>query len=212
MLLRGETKISGVRGFLMGQKNMLARYPFHFHLANTRPQNYFSDNSVEESFYRCYVIHRTWSATVERNVAFNVQGHCYYIAEDGVETDNTVQYNLAVKIHPIGTPPASATQFGPIIVQSDEVDQPADTAAAGFYLTNKQNRIIGNAASGGYSGFAMPFLPRPILTSQNDASRSCYVPMDATTIEFRGNSAHSSGCKSNITYCIKLMNARLLDD
>jgi len=127
-------------------------------------------------------------------VAFNVQGHCYSIAEDGVETDNTVQYNLAVKIHPIGTPPASATQFGPIIVQGDEVDPPADTAAAGFYLTNKQNRIIGNAASWGSSGCAMPFLPRPILTSQNDASRSCYVPMDATTIEFRGNSAHSSGC------------------
>ena len=35
-------------------------------------------------------------------------------------------------------------------------------SASGFYITNPYNDFVGNAASGGWAGFAMPSLPSPV--------------------------------------------------
>ena len=66
---------------------------------------------------------------------------------------------------------------------------PADASAAGFYLTNLHNDIIGNAASGGWSGFAMPVLMRPIGPHKDENKR----PGNRLTKTFDGNTAHSTG-------------------
>ncbi len=87
-------RISGVEFFRMGQTNMLAKYPVHFHLLQSCPGCFAKDCSVHKSFYRCYTLHATHDALLTRNVAYDVTGHCYYL-EEGVEENNTVSYNFA---------------------------------------------------------------------------------------------------------------------
>lgn len=68
---------------------------------------------------------------------------------------------------------------------------PSDMAAGCFYITNTYNDILGNAASGGWSGFAIPSLKLPVklhqsIRNMSPANRPMRTP-------FRGNSAHSTG-------------------
>lgn len=51
-------------------------------------------------------------------------------------------------------PAAGYDQTGQTFVESAAQPQPSDAAASGFYLTNPNNRLTNNAASGGYSGGA----------------------------------------------------------
>ena len=60
--------------------------------------------------------------------------------------------------------------------------------AAGFYITNVHNNVIGNAASGGWAGFAFPNLPEPLGPSRDIEIR----PSSATSLTIDGNHAHSS--------------------
>lgn len=147
----GKGFVEGVRLFRMGQTNVLGRYPMHFHrLENNCPGCYFRESSIESSFYRCISVHATNGITVAENVAFNVTGHCYYL-EDGVEVNNKLSFNLAALIHSIGPePPNGGGQHTnpSTFVQNDRLTLPADVTAAGFYITNMQNEIVGNAASG----------------------------------------------------------------
>lgn len=70
--IRGEGRVSGVELYDMGQKNVMARYPLHFHRSFENPSSYFSDNSVVHSNFRCFVIHATNHSSVLRNTAFDV--------------------------------------------------------------------------------------------------------------------------------------------
>ena len=76
---------------------------------------------------------------------------------------------------------------------------PADATASGFYITNAHNRFVGNAASGGWAGFAFPSLPAPV--SQHRHWRG-FAPSMRPTLEFRGNSAHSSGYYWSAAGCL----------
>lgn len=96
-------------------------------------------------------------------------------------------------------------------MQSANLLVPADTSASGFYISNAYNDIIGNAASGGWSGFAFPNLPKPVrdffflpsphflfhfflqigdFRGQGFGNNN---PLNRPTKTFRGNTAHSSG-------------------
>jgi hypothetical protein len=68
--------------------------------AASHPGNYVKDCAVHKSFYRCVSIHGTHDVNVSRNVAYDVEGHCFYL-EDGVEERNTFAFNLAALVHPI---------------------------------------------------------------------------------------------------------------
>jgi hypothetical protein len=145
----GIGHVEGVELYRMGQTNVIGRYPMHFHLLNDCPTCYFRDSSVHRSYYRCISIHGTNYATISENVAYDVIGYCYYL-EDGVEEQNTLSYNLAAHIHTLG-PELPAATFGQntnVYTESDTLTLPADVTASGFYITNVQNHIIGNAASG----------------------------------------------------------------
>ena len=76
--------------------------------------------------------------------------------EDGVEERNVLEYNLASHIHfipgPDGSPGRSNGQTCADVHQSDHLSLPADVTAAGFYITNAHNTLVGNAASGGWAG------------------------------------------------------------
>ncbi|KAM9952753.1 hypothetical protein ACTFIR_007808 [Dictyostelium discoideum] len=188
VLVSGEGQFAGIQLKKMGQRNVKARYPLHFHLANVVQNSYISDCVVTKSYYRCYTIHGTNNLTLTRNVAFDVNGHCYYL-EDGVEMDNTLSYNLAAFVHTIGEPAAGGAQTGETYYENENLTQPADSAAGGFYITNAYNTIIGNSASGGWAGFSFPNLEKPIGNHKNVEME----PQAFTTKVFEGNTAHSSG-------------------
>ena len=149
---------------------MAGRYPFHFHRLGNAPASYVQDCSIWKSFYRCLSIHATNRARLSRTVAFDITGSCFYL-EDGIEEENIFEYNLAAFVHPIGTPARSedtnGDQDGVTVCTecSTGVDRnykswelliPSDIAASGFYISNAYNRVIGNAASGGWAGFGFP--------------------------------------------------------
>ena len=105
---------------------------------------------LELSFvYRCISVHGTNSSLVSENVAYDVTGYCYYL-EDGVESNNTISFNLAALIHNIGpqNPWGYAQTTNDLYQQSANLTNPADVTASGYYITNVHNNLIGNAASG----------------------------------------------------------------
>jgi hypothetical protein len=50
----------------------------------------------------------------------------------------------------------------PVVQEASDLLLPADIAASGFYITNVNNNITGNSASGGWAGYAFPILDKPI--------------------------------------------------
>ena len=146
----------------MGRTNVLGRYPINLHvLGDAYTGCYVKDSSIHESYYRCISIHGTNGVTVSENVAYDVTGYCYYL-EDGVEEENTLSFNLAAHIHFISSPAIGRGQQVNTVVKSLTLTLPADITASGFYITNVHNRIIGNVAVGGWSGFVFPVLNYPI--------------------------------------------------
>lgn len=197
---QGSTgRFSGVELYRMGQTNVLGRYPLHWHLVNTTDptSNFATDCSVHNSFFRCYTIHGTHGVRLAENTAYDAIGNCFYLSENGVEENNTIQYNLAAHVHVIGNiqdASDSSVFYGQYLAYytaSASLLIPADMSAAPFYATNMYNTIEGNAASGGWTGFSFPNLPAPIadfknVDNMNPANRPFKTP-------FRGNTAHSSG-------------------
>ena len=185
----GKGYVEGVELYRMGQTNLLGRYPMHFHILEDCPECYFRYSSVHRSYYRCVSIHGTNYAEITENVAYDVRGYCYYL-EDGVEQYNMIAYNLAAFIHMIGPePPTGGGQQTNIYQQSDVLTLPADVTAAGFYITNVHNYIIGNTASGGWAGFAFPSLPEPVGSHIGVQMR----PANVRELVIDGNTAHSTG-------------------
>ena len=74
---------------------LTCRYPLHFHLCGSVPDNVVRKNSVHNSLQRCYNVHATHNMTLEDNFAFNTTGHCF-ILEDGIEMGNTFLHNLGL--------------------------------------------------------------------------------------------------------------------
>jgi len=67
--------LSGAQLYRMGQTNVLARYPAHFHqIGNNANRSYIQDSSIWRSFYRCVSIHSVNGLTVTRNVAYDAIG------------------------------------------------------------------------------------------------------------------------------------------
>jgi hypothetical protein len=207
-------RLSGALLLRMGQTNALGRYPFHLHLVNRSGVNsYIRDSAVWKSYYRCVSVHGTWGAEVSSNVAHDVIGHCFYL-EDGVEEENLFQFNLASLVHPLfagasnsmggsnyfpATGPGASQEFSSYLGVSPTLLLPADGTASGFYITNARNRFIGNAASGGWSGFQFPTLQEPIGMHRGSGLPP---PRLRPTLEFRGNTAHSSGFFWSAAGCI----------
>jgi len=194
-------RFSGVELYRMGQTNVLGRYPLHWHLVDvTDPAtNYATDCSVYHSFYRCYTIHGTHGVKLSENTAYDAIGNCFYVTEAGVEENNTITYNLAAYVHPLGPIQNPSLGIGEDSFGSQTLGYytenanlliPADMSAAGFYITNMYSTFEGNAASGGWAGFSFPSLPAPIqefkdIDDMSPQGRPFKTP-------FRGNTGHSS--------------------
>jgi len=177
MAMMGSTmRISGVELFRMGQRNRLARYPVHWHLAGEASGQYIKQSSIHQSFNRCITVHGTQRVEVVGNVAYNTVGHCYFL-EDGAESKNLLENNLGI----LTRRPNRQLGENPVI--------PTDATPATFWITHPDNIVRGNVAAGSDStGFwyALPENPTGPSATTNIWPRR--TPLG----EFNNNVAHSN--------------------
>ncbi|GFS10808.1 polycystic kidney and hepatic disease-like 1 [Elysia marginata] len=155
----------------VGQAFRMGRYPIHFHLNGNMDQSYVRGCTIRDSFNRAVNIHGTHNTLVEHNVIYNVMGGSFFL-EDGDETGNTFQHNLAV------------------FVRSSTSLRNDDITPAAFWATNPNNTIRHNAAAGGThfgTWYRMHKHPEGPGYDPN------YCPQAVPLGEFRNNTAHSLG-------------------
>jgi cell migration-inducing and hyaluronan-binding protein len=134
---------------------------------------YFKDSSIWHTFNRCVTVHGTRNVRVSGNVCHDNIGHSYFL-EDGAETGNVFEDNLAV----LTQKPAS----GQALI-------PSDVTPAAYWITNPDNIFRRNVAAGsrGFGfWFALPAAPTGLSTGQPDRPRE--TPLG----EFSDNVAHSN--------------------
>ena len=154
-----------------GQAFRLGRYPIHFHLNGDMSTSYIRGCAIWETFNRAINIHGTQNTLVERNVIYNVMGGALFL-EDGIETGNTFQYNLAVFVK------ASTSLLND------------DITPAAYWITNPNNTYQHNVAAGGtHFGFWYRMHDHPDGPSYTSDICPRKVPLG----KFFNNTVHSQG-------------------
>lgn len=140
MIMSGSIGLfSGVELFRMGQSGILARYPFHWHMAGDVGGQYFRNSTVRNSFNRCVTVHGSHNALVADNVCYDHIGHGYFL-EDGSETGNTFDRNLGL----VTRKPAANIA----LIPSDRQEGEAARGPSTFWISNGDNTVTNNAAAG----------------------------------------------------------------
>lgn len=158
--------------FHAGQAFRLGRYPIHWHLmGDINYKSYVRGCAIHQTFNRAVTIHNTHRLLVEHNVIYNIMGGAFFI-EDGIETENILQYNLAVFVR-----------------QSTSLLND-DVTPAAYWVTNPNNIIRHNAAAGGtHFGFWYRMHKHPDGPSYDANICQKRVPLG----EFYNNTVHSQG-------------------
>ncbi|XP_056153970.1 fibrocystin-L-like [Lampris incognitus] len=165
-------RLEYVEVFHAGQAFRLGRYPIHWHLmGDINYQSYVRGCAIHQTFNRAVTIHNTHRLLVEHNVIYDIMGGAFFI-EDGIETENILQYNLAV-----------------FVKQSTSLLND-DVTPAAYWVTNPNNIIRHNAAAGGtHFGFWYRMHEHPDGPSYDPNICQKRVPLG----EFTNNTVHSQG-------------------
>ncbi|XP_035847175.1 fibrocystin-L-like [Sander lucioperca] len=165
-------RLEYVEVFHAGQAFMLGRYPIHWHLmGDINYKSYVRGCAIHQTFNRAVSIHNTHRLLVEHNVIYDIMGGAFFI-EDGIETQNILQYNLAV-----------------FVKQSTSLLND-DVTPAAYWVTNPNNIIRHNAAAGGtHFGFWYRMNEHPDGPSFDQNICQKRVPLG----EFYNNTVHSQG-------------------
>ena len=154
-----------------GQAFRLGRYPIHFHLNGNVSGSYVRGCSIHHTFNRAVTSHAVDYLLVEKNVAYNIMGHAFFM-EDGIEKHNVVQDNLG------------------IFVRGSSSLLNVDITPATFWIVNPINTVRRNAAAGGtHFGFWYRLSEHP--TGPSATNSIC--PQKQRVEEFSDNTAHSFG-------------------
>ena len=154
-----------------GQAFRLGRYPIHFHLNGDVSGSYVRGCSVHHTFNRAVTVHAVNHLLIEKNVAYDILGHAYFL-EDGIEEHNIIQDNLGIFVR------ASSSLLN------------VDITPATFWVVNPNNIIRRNAAAGGtHFGFWYRLPQNPTGPSQTSTVCPRHLPLE----EFSDNTAHSFG-------------------
>jgi hypothetical protein len=186
-----EAHLNGVEIRRGGQRGMLGRYPFHWHMLSysgtqtleDATGQYFRNSVVNESANRGVVIHGTNGVEVSRNVIFDIEGHGIF-TEDAVERRNLIDGNLVLRIR------------NPNMNPQDALKQHEATQSSGFWLSNPDNIITNNvAADCGAFGYWLAFPSNPWGESQSvlDTDGLLLNPSRILFGTFDNNTAHSNG-------------------
>jgi cell surface hyaluronidase len=143
VMVGSKAYLSNVALRRAGQKSLVGRYPFHWHLVGDAGGQYVRNSVVNESYNRCYTIHGTDNAELSDNACYNHLGHGYFL-EDGNEQGNVIQRNLGV----LTVRPAA----GENILASDINDNLASPGPATFWISNPKNTFVDNQAAGSDGG------------------------------------------------------------
>lgn len=180
----GTAHVDGIEIRRGGQRGLLARYPFHWHMLSYAGSSYIGDatgqylrrSTVNRSANRGVVIHGTNGVEVSDNVIYDVRGHAVF-TEDAVERRNTIAGNLALRVRNPTVP-----------LKQHEVFE--NGGSSGFWIANPDNTVTGNTAADAQGfGFWLAFPNRAFGLNAS-------VPMRPSRMrfgEFDGNTAHSSG-------------------
>ncbi|MDB4265398.1 Ig-like domain-containing protein [bacterium] len=136
-----EARIQGVEIFRAGQKSILGRYPFHWHLCQQFGEGqYFKDNAVHRSYNRAIVIHGTDNTVVENNFCYDHIGHGLFL-EDGSERFNEIRGNVLL----LTKRPAPGEELTP---SDNEFNQLQNRTPSSYWITNPNNIFEDNVAAG----------------------------------------------------------------
>uniref|UniRef100_H2YQB4 Polycystic kidney and hepatic disease 1 (autosomal recessive)-like 1 n=1 Tax=Ciona savignyi TaxID=51511 RepID=H2YQB4_CIOSA len=154
-----------------GQAFRLGRYPIYFNMMGNVSGMYVRRCGIHNTFNRAVTIRGTHNLLVEHNVLYDVMGGGIFI-EDGIETQNVIQYNLAVFVKPSTS-------------SSDD-----DITPASCWVTNPNNVIRHNHAVGGtHFGFWYRMHEHP----DGPSSTQNICPQNVKLREFKNNTVHSQG-------------------
>lgn len=155
----------------VGQQYIVGRYPVHYHVTGPLNNSFVKGCSVHRSLNRAFSIHGISNNTYVDNVAYDVQGHCYFI-EDGDEVHNNLTHNIAALVH----------------VSTSNLN--TDLTPAAFWCVSAKNFVVGNIAAGSaaYGFWIAPF--HPYSTGPGYSPNVC--PSTHTISQFENNEAHAS--------------------
>ncbi|XP_073714829.1 fibrocystin-L [Misgurnus anguillicaudatus] len=165
-------RIEYVEVYHAGQAFRLGRYAINWHLmGDVQNKSYVRGCAIHQSYNRAVTIRNTHNLLVERNVIYNIKGAAFFF-EDGIETGNILQYNLAIFIR-----------------QSTSLLN-TDVTPAAYWVTNPNNIIRHNVVAGGtHFGFWYSMLYHPEGPSYDANICPNRVPLG----EFFNNTVHSQG-------------------
>ena len=164
-------RISYIEVTHAGQAFRLGRYPIHFHLNGNVSGSFVRGCGIHHTFNRAVTVHGVDYLLVEKNVAYDILGHAYFL-EDGNEQFNIIQDNLGIFVR------ASSSLLN------------VDITPATFWVVNANNIVRRNAAAGGtHFGFWYRLPKNP--TGPSFTRSMC--PQKQRVLEFADNTAHSFG-------------------
>lgn len=118
----------------LGKKDVLGKYAIHFHLCrDTMRGSSVIGASIWDSHNRWLTIHGTEYLVVRDCVGYKSVGHGYFL-EDGTETFNVLDHNLAALVLPGKALPKQVLSFD-------------DNMGAGFWWANSKNVLTRNVAA-----------------------------------------------------------------
>ncbi|MFD2563900.1 G8 domain-containing protein [Aquimarina rubra] len=186
MLMKNSTAhAENIELFKMGQKAILGRYPFHWHLNEDKAQgSYLRNSSVHKSFNRAVTIHGTDYVTVDGVFAYDHIGHGIFL-EDGAERFNTIKNNVVF----VTRRPKPGEELTP----SDNSDNaPQNRTPASYWITNPNNYFENNVAAGTEgTGFWFAFPEAPLFASGDLPYYQGLNPSKEPLGSFEGFVAHT---------------------
>ena len=165
-----RVRISNTQIRQTGQGFFIGRYPVHFHLVGNVSESFVLNSTVHDTYNRAIAIHGIHSLRIKHNVVYNTRGHAFFI-EDGVETDNRLEYNLGIQTRAV---------WSLLVV---------DQTPAIFWVTNPGNHLIGNVAAG---SAAYGFWFRPLAHPDGANARTDVCPQMTPLGTFDDNVAHAT--------------------
>jgi len=155
----------------LGPKNVLGRYPIHFHhMQDTSRGIEVEGNSIINSDNRWITIHDSNGIIIKNNVGYYSIGHGFFL-ESGTEFDNVFDGNLGV-----------ITRNGNLIN--------SDKFSSVFWTMNPQNAFVNNVASKGwYYGFHYSIPNMMVkIPNKNDEQNLKYL----SNLEFENNITYNN--------------------
>ncbi|MEZ4364124.1 MAG: right-handed parallel beta-helix repeat-containing protein [Kofleriaceae bacterium] len=190
----GKAFVDGVELSRGGKLGVMGEYPFHWHLAGDVPGQFLRNSSLHHTFQRCVTLHGTNYAEVSNNVCFDHLGHGFFF-EQGNEVKNVLRGNLGMR--------SRRVEAGQGLLDSDMRSEQTQrfSAPATFWVTNPDNELSGNVASGSEgTGFWMAF-SQGIRCGTAASPYACDGPAGASnnvfparqdTLRFSNNLAHAA--------------------